>query len=382
MFSPTPPGNNASVTFVLHDAGETKALLPVMQRLEQSGTPYSILATSTARKLLGAHPRLAPLPQDVAEIARTRPDLLAIARQKLDAATRSACVVTGLISEFQEQWADWFAKSGRRVIGYYDGFNYEQGRNRAENFIGKLSAMITPSRDTAQFYQQRFFGIPVLALGQPTLETIAATVAQPTLRQQLTQQLQLNPTQRTLLFVGGGPPHYEEAFRVFCQTASQLQNVNLLLSLHPKADGVMEQQVLQEYGLTDRVRLVPRNITTDQVFSVADIVVSQDSTMNIPAVLLGKKGFFVGPAANRSDTVTFNPLTHYGLARRYESPDVLLPALQQVLQEPPGPPQAEAIQQFLGIPANASQSIANFLKAQLGALPLPTFFSGSQDKAA
>src|SRR5258708_4664597 len=58
--APAMAGSSPDITFVLHDAGETKAMQPVMARLDREGISYCILADATARSLLKNNPHLMP----------------------------------------------------------------------------------------------------------------------------------------------------------------------------------------------------------------------------------------------------------------------------------------------------------------------------------
>jgi hypothetical protein len=355
---PTP-----AITFVLHDTGETGALAPVMQKLDSQGVDYSISADGTARSLVAGNPHLAPTQQEVSAAQQTNPRLALWMQQRLIRATQAKVCVTGLVSDFQKQWAAFFRQSGRRVVGYYDGFrvNLNPQQNSVNAFQGVLSDLITPSQDTAAYFQGNGFGnIPVSVLGQPSLESISQTIQQvhPTA---LAQQLGVKTGQLTLLFVGQYGPGYEQAFQLFCQTAQHLPNANLLVSLHPnvEVDGSLERNLLQQYGLQNRVRVIPKTISTAQVLPLADAVLTLHSTMATQAFLQGKKVIFVGQ--DRFDA--FEPLQARGLAPRCLTPLSLIQTINNTLQ----PNQIVSAQsqksfyQILGIPTQASGRISNYL---------------------
>ena len=208
--APAMAGPSPDVTFVLHDAGETKAMRPVMARLDREGIPYCILADATARLLLQNNPHLMPQLSPYStngfdafiSSKQTVPGALpplseGQSRFYLQRLQSSRCVITGLVSEFQKNWASFFKRAKEPVIGYYDGFNYSPADQIAENFAGKVDAVLTPSQESAAFFKERFAqagapNLPVQAVGQPVLET-AAQVMRTTNPAELASVLGIDP---------------------------------------------------------------------------------------------------------------------------------------------------------------------------------------------
>jgi hypothetical protein len=280
---------------------------------------------------------------------------------------QSTVCVTGLVSGVQRQWAEFFRRQGRRVVGYYDGFRVHRdpGRNPANAFQGILTDMITPSSDTAAYFRANGFGrIPVAALGQPTLETVAQAVQQ-TNPAVLARQLGIPSGRPTLLFIGQYGTMYAQAFQTFCQAAQRFPNANLLVSLHPNVavDGRLEHAMIQQYGLQNRVRILPKTIPTAQALALADVVLSHNSTLTVPAFVQGKPVVFVGP----DDPDILAPLEIRGFAPRCVTPLALAQALDQAVQTMRVQSSGGA-QHMLGIPTQASARIADYILAAAGAL--------------
>ncbi|MGE0201183.1 MAG: hypothetical protein AB7P76_09460 [Candidatus Melainabacteria bacterium] len=364
--TPTPP----RVAFVLHDAGETKALQPVMQQLDQWGVSYGILADGTARTLVAGNPHLTPLPADIAVLAQTAPAQAAAAQQALNNTTQAPCVVIGLVSPFQKAWSDWFRNNGKTVVGYYDSFSLNPENSIISAFGPALNALVTPSGDTARLLQRQFPGIPVTALGQPTLEHMEQlSAAMPSL--DLARQLSLAPGQPTLLFVGGYGPGYAQAFETFCQSVAGLPPFNLLIAPHPGTDGRTEQEILSRYHLQGQVRWLPAGLETAEALSVASMVLTHDSTMATQAALEGKPVLLVGETAAKAQNLpdTFNPLTRYGIAPRLTEAASLQTALLQawpvMLQTPAAPKPALPLFNALGVPRQAAWAIGSYILSLL-----------------
>lgn len=374
--NPPPP---VAVTFVLHDAGETKALQPVMRELDYRQVRYSILADATARRLLAGNSHLANTePSLTPEVATQRQ----ATNPPLKAAMQAPVVVTGLVSPFQRLWASWFArrnespafadKPAATVVGYYDSFSYHAKRCPAAAFQGLLAALITPTEALSQRLAIYFPTIPRLALGQPVLETTLATVQNTASAEVLRQQLGLMGQPDPILFAGGYGPGYADALRLYCQTIRRLPQAPLtLLALHPQSNGTLEKQIIAEADAQNSIRLLPASLDTLRVLPLARLVVSHQSSFSVQASVAGKPVFFVGrlpqpdPEALQ-EQADYEPLQEAGLAQRYESADMLYQALATQLAPDTGeasrkPTETLSVAQRLGYPDNPARRIADFL---------------------
>lgn len=366
----------SQVTFVLHDAGETKAMQPVMRELDRLRVPYGIIAQGTARKLLGNDPHVVPSPTEIRQGARINPAWGHYAQNLLNHALASGTVVTGVVSDFQKQWADYFLRLGRQVVGYYDGFSFPKGSSVVDAFSRSLSMLVTAGGDAARHFQQRYPGLSVTALGQPTLEAFSRPVSTAA-RAQLQRVLRVNPHQPTLLFVGGYGEGYEASFRLFVQAAQQSakDGSNILVSLHPKADGQLEQRILQQLDGTGRIRIIPKAIPTDQALIASDVVLTHQSTMATQALFQRKPVFLVGKAAD--DSSRHNPLLETGLVRRFTKLDELQGRIKQHRhawksgQNPSGNPwlSPQALYARLNIPPDATHNITRLILSLLQRIP-------------
>jgi hypothetical protein len=220
--------------------------------------------------------------------------------------------------------------------------------------------LLTPTTDSAAYFKQNgFTDIPVMAVGQPTVEETSSDAVQSLDPAAMAYQLGLSPGQPTLLFVGQYGPEYEQALALFCRTISKTPGVNVLLALHPKVNGEVEQRIIAQYGLQDRIQLLPKNIPTEQALMLADAVLSHSSTMAMQACLHGKKVILAGP----QDTGQFNPLRDKNLALQCETDAVLSKAIYQALQEAPDSlkPSRQELFQRIGLPEHAADRIMGYL---------------------
>jgi hypothetical protein len=343
-----------SITFVLHDAGETRALTPLMRQLEAQGRNYHILADGTATKIVQQTPALANhqvyLPKDIATL---NPSLATLQAQRLAEALNAATIVTGLVSPFQQQWANYAHHTGKRVLGYWDAYGVNEATS-VSPFNGCLDGLMTPSQSTAISLQSQLPSTPVLAVGQPTLDDVESTANSPLARQQnqqLADALRLDTHRPIILFIGGYGNEYEESVRLFCQSVQQLPSTHqVVLALHPKADGLIEQRIIDQMGLQSRVLITPKSIATEVLLPLASVVATQGSSLAIPAMALGKPVVLVG-----AETMANNPLTKHHLALRSNTPNQLTQALLT------SRPLTNTVHQQLGIPTNATATMLNLL---------------------
>lgn len=353
----TAQASSPAITFVLNDAGETKAMTPVMAELDRQGVDYCVLTNQTATKLLGNHPK------------RVTNDA------QLQRAMRVPCVLTGLVSNFQQQWAQWFKDHGKRVMGYYDGFSVNLNRNKADDFAATVTDLMTPSRDMALFFKRHWAdknpNLPIVAMGQPTLESYAGRYSKPS-SPELLYQLGLDPRKPTLLWVGGYGKGYAESFNSFCQAVSTMPGVNVILATHPRESGQLEASMMPYWNKYNQFRLLPKGIPTDAALDCADVVLSQESTMATQALFQGKRVMLVGEPSSGGQTSQFNPTVAYGLAQRYFSPSSVMSQLQAWLPSVAmtkqtgqvwagATPTPETLYGVLGIPQRPTQRIVEYV---------------------
>ena len=368
------------ITFVLNDAGETKAMQPVMQALDNNQVNYSIFAVETAKSLLKGNTHLAPFPEDVVQLQQDNPLQAQKAQQQLKQALSVPVVVMGVVSDFQKRWADYFKAMGKQVVGYYDSIVYHDQRNReqVDPFKNGLTSLITPAKDATAFFQKRFPNWQVLTLGQPTLESIPKVMAN-TNTADIAKRAEVDTSKPTILFVGEYEPGYREAFPQFVQSIQILpEGTNVVVSLHPKADGTFEREVLKKYDPQHRVRIISKSVTTAEMLPVADVILTWHSTMAMQAAFQGKTVMYVGADHK---TNSFDPMMEYNMIHRYQTVDALTSALKKTVskislhrEDAEGQAQhrhkkIEKLYQTLGIPMESTRRITDYLMSLLNQQP-------------
>ncbi|MBI4126401.1 MAG: hypothetical protein HY465_02800 [Deltaproteobacteria bacterium] len=285
------------VLFVLYDAGETLALQPVMEQLDQTDISYRVLAVATAHTLSKNHPHSLDSKQDCRIKARI--DATHWQRdtslgdddlEYAETCVTPRLVITGMASRFQEQLAERFQKNKITTAGYYDALSPMTRDAVGCTMTDKLSEVLVSSKKITESIRACSSSVRITVIGQPTLDTWQEALANTNIAA-LRTTLKLKKEWPTILYAGGYGEDYAEAFTLFAQAAKKLSDMNLLVSLHPKSDGALEKRILRKRRpsfLTERVKILPKTISTMQAATIADVIVTWRSTVGVQALFMGK----------------------------------------------------------------------------------------------
>lgn len=313
--------SETSVLFVLYDAGETNALLPVINKCENEKIPYQILAFGTARTLVkdsfdagivlsSDWDRAAPLSQEEID--------------KIHSQFSPQVVVSGVASKIQGQVLESFRKSAK-TIAFWDNFS-AAGANSyfqvAQEVQKEAEVVLFPSTAVAE--APEFASRPLTekyVVGHPVFDEWREKIALIDKEAVLTK-LGCNPERIVVTYIGSYGPEYENAYPLFLnyletlETAydflfqSENEKANVLVQAHPKTDGSFERALSPEHFLINQ-------LSTLEAIAVADMVVCYNSTAGYQALLLGKDLFYFIP---KGDPLT-NSAIEMGLAKKITSYD-------------------------------------------------------------
>ena len=194
-----------------------------------------------------------------------------------------------------------------------------------------------------------------MALGQPSLESWEKIYAETDVKN-LRMQLKIQDAQKVILYAGGFDPkdkdQYVEDLRAFIQAAASMENAVVLVTYHPKTDGSTEKAVVAEFN-APHIRIVPKGTYSTAVLStLADVLVCFKSTVGAQAAYMGKPVLYI--ARNYE-----NFLINAGVAGIATTSENIMKALKALLS---GSSDKKSFSEVLGIPKNASQKIADYLK--------------------
>jgi len=287
------------VLFVLFQAGESNALHPILTELRKDNISFQILAVNTASGIFQNEPEW-----DVSKMFFGSPRDLkidwnqyqtmnpAMIREITDYFT-PRIIITGMVSRFQQQLAKAYSSldSGPFIIGYFDAFSLLVPNSLRENCLEFVHELWMPGQYHKEDIQNRFPGLPVKVMGQPTLQKWTAQFSKfQEQENSVLKSLLIKP--RTVLFIGQYGESYEKAFRLFVQDASNIKDYNIWVSAHPHVDGSFERRVVAEYQ-SHNIKVLPNDISTIEATLYSDFIVTIDSNVGIQALFMGKPVIYI-----------------------------------------------------------------------------------------
>lgn len=354
------PSNSRPILFSLFDAGETLAFTPVMTELRKAEVPFRIISMATSQTFLASCPECIDLKRDCGvshsiEPAASHEDRLFSTE---DLALIKACIdpkilVTGAPSRVQLQIAEAFQSAGTRVISYFDAFSPVIKDSIGSEFLKISDEFWVPSQTVARQASPFSHRGTIEVTGQPTLETWALAKAAASLAAIRAALPGYDSNQKTILFVRGYGNGYEESLRLFLQSASAIETVQILISAHPRMGDALERRILLEYPSVHAI-FVPRSVGKMNAAFVSDLLVSQNSTFGIQALFAGKMLIYVDPA----NTGFHNFATDQGLSPILRYTEEVTAAILLKLQSNAAPIDPYALG---GIPRNSAQLMAEKL---------------------
>lgn len=323
--------------FYLQDAGETNALMPVIDDLEGRGFAVAILAGGVAEELL-AERRVwtfpdfggGPVPKSWARGSEIDAGVLKRLRSEIE----PKVVLTGVAFESQGQILDLYR--GVPTFAFWDNFN-SNGENpyfaTARSVASRASTLLLPTSSIeADFEGEK------RVVGQPTIE-------------KWRREMQSVEKKGPPVFIGGYGKDYEEAFALFLDCAEAAGGEFLVLP-HPKTDGSFEQSLLSE---NSPVRIV-KDKPTFAAVAEADLVICHQSTVGFQALACGKAVIHIIPEGQVFESL---PLKK-GLSHKVHSPEEFAAALEAKAPSP------ETFDAIMGIP---SDGVENLSRALIEAIP-------------
>ncbi len=357
------------ILFVGFDAGETNIWVQVLKNWQEA--PKSqVLTMATATKVvkeaeikhiaiedLGVS---CPANQRLHELSRT--DLEKIGR--LSAST----VVTGMYSTPERQIAELFHEKGSRVVAVWDNFSTypklpQDLVANVEKLVHVADVVLVPSHDIARDLNTRFHTDKAIALGQPTLDLWEEKIV----HVDKTAALAKTPFKQEvpiLTYIGGYEEKgngYNDSFLMFVQSVESLNTpVQLIIQLHPRADGSFEKKVLESrkpqfppYFISNG-----KQLSTFEAVALADLNICHRSTVAIQGLFAGKRFMHVD--------VPCTPFSHFAIEKKLivqslSSED----AAHYLIEHMHDRIDLSDLYQKAGIPSHATQAYRDFLIGEI-----------------
>ena len=284
---------SSKMAFVLFDAGETNALLPVMEELQKSHVEFKVWAFGTAWTIMKNHANcfdihaVLGISEKINQKAweRQRPLKDAIIDTIVSLFT-PGIVITGTVSEIQKQLVIKYKAQGADVIAYYDSFAPINPTDYTLPFLSLASKILVPSQIVADSIHLIDPAINIDIVGQPILEQWIEQNRTIDL-QKIREKLHIDNKKPFLVYISGYGQDYEEAFTMFSNAVQYVDHFQIGISLHPKMNGTLERKILEQHDCP-HVFFIPKEVDTNSAVAVSDLVVNWRSTVGVLAAFLGK----------------------------------------------------------------------------------------------
>lgn len=293
----------ASTLFLLYDAGETKALLPVIHRYKEDGLNFQVIALGTARHLIEEE----MLPKEYVidiekelqveeKIDRNWDRYHSLSQKtlsKIKEYVMPRILVMGVASEIQAQFAATYQGSAK-IVAFYDNVN-PISRSVYEPLIRKIENIsdlfLVPSKEAAA---SSFHKSPYI-VGQPALDECVHSLSQQKgeIKEKMRNALGLSADLPLIAYIGGYDSDYREAFQLFCQSIFPVKGYQVLLSPHPKTEGKLEQEVLAREKGEGKVLFLKKPYSSLDAAALADLIVCHRSSLGVQLAFAGKKVIFL-----------------------------------------------------------------------------------------
>lgn len=299
-FCSTVLGIPCDTLYILQDAGETTALLGVIQKAEKNHDSYAILSGGTSATFLQRHPELISKVtffdslkvEEKIDRDWNRGNLLSQKSVDLILDQFQPCkVVSGVAFEFHGQLLKAFEVQGAHTYAFWDNINSDGSDpyfKTAQKVASCAQTLLAPSYSFLKTYPN------AQIVGQPTLESVPHRLpVRPRLASNLPAPFQHHPL---LIWIGGYGDAYNEALSQFLQGADQLANMHILLTYHPKYNGKIEKEMLEKYPNPHITLMDPAwRLDSMEAIALSDVVICHQSTMGLQAALGGKRVIYFTP---------------------------------------------------------------------------------------
>lgn len=329
------------ILFVCCDMGETNALIPVMQKLQEEKIEFKVLAMGAAlAKLEGdsiLKDRVIPVKEQVSTATNRAKPLEDVAAAI--GTLQATVVISGPASKAQEQILA--AIPADKKIVYLDNFNYVTSSESFQTVKGVAKVAqktICVTRKVKQILEtpQGFFTDKnIKLLGRPSLENWVTQVNLVD-RMKTAQKIGFNPDKSIVTIIGGYGPLYAQGVNdAYQQATIRLEEAGYQVHIQHHPNLVKDQP-----------------LTTIEAVGMADYVICYDSIAGFESLFAKKKVIFLQPA---TVPLSDNDAIKEGLAPRVQTAEELV----QILDKVSGPQKDPYI--VLGVREDSTAAITQYL---------------------
>lgn len=334
--------------FVLCDAGETNAFIPIMQRLQDRGVGFHIVLMGTAVHLVapGRFPQKVHTLDEltikdlVDKTWNRQQELSEESLAKIRDYFRPSLILTGTANKVEEQFLKLFPKS--RKVAYADKFVYVKGGeelNTAKGVAKAADVVFTSTKLVSATLLEEIPSLNVQVMGQPVIEVWQERIRQiklsPKEQQRIRKRLNLVHPNDPIVTIAHGYYSDDEEIEKFLEETEEIlksKGYNVNNQVHPK----------------NSTPLVP----FEEAAAVSDYIISHDSTAGFLALFMNKKVIFAVPEKMKYS----NFAIEMGFGPKVTSPKEIPSALRMMELRP-----TDNLHEKLGIPHNSIDKLTEAL---------------------
>ena len=275
-----------------HDAGDSKALRQVIKELKKSNLSYAVVASGQGTKILQNDKNLRTLHKGASKKA-TDP-LYEGELKSLKKDFDPKIVLTGMSSVGQAEVLNAFPGAKRVVI--YDSFDSPRARKTIQPFlktVGFVDVCLVPATFLVPSFKSLFKGGRIEVVGHPAIDEWEK-VFQNVDRARLRGDLEVDPSEKVIVFVGGVESTYNHYLELFLETVKRHPKWKTFVVPHLSSDGWDEKKATGGIGHVSEE--MKRKLI--EMASIADLVVCHKSStcplaflMGVPCLYVAEKGY-------------------------------------------------------------------------------------------
>lgn len=297
--------------FVLHQAGETNDLIPIINALKSKNNIYYVLTLGVAAelakdKIFSTNVYTLNDLQICSTIDKYSPRTATLSNEQIEKIADSffvSQVVCGVPTLIEAQIIDAFKRRGVKTLAYWDNLS----ANGPDAYFAtalkvqkSADLILLPSKalSEAEEFADRLPQQKIL-IGKPSMKEWKKTFESINTKAMRAMLGIKEPSELVITWIGGYGLAHKKAFELF---VSCLQNLSaeerpskLIIQNHPNAN----KEELDPYFYFPKndpmILAEEKKISTIEAAAIADVVISYNSTAALQAMLLGKKVIFVVP---------------------------------------------------------------------------------------
>lgn len=240
-------------------------------------------------------------------------------------------VVTGMAHAIQAQLTNQLAIKGAYSIAFYDNFDAPDTQAFVQPWLAAtfgVNEVFLPGDYLINSFLKLkpLSGSELTVVGQPALEDWAKSI-QGINREAVIKQLTLKAGEPVIVYAAGYDLDSLSWLNKFLEVAASRPDMQIIIALHPKMNGRLGTELEKKVKALSNVMLAPQGISTEELASISNLLVTHKSTVGVKAAYAGIPVLYVAESSYQ------NILTEHHLALRASSWSEIMNAVHRSLDQ-------------------------------------------------